>query len=206
MSAPEKPLMRQRLVPETWKDAHDSLWSELLEEPESNLPIDKEISRYHDLSALLMCDITGLRAAHLRMTANGNETRQMKKLDKVIVRLDETMKNSHLGDTYFSGRIDRAITPAEDISHQIQMINRELYSAIGEAESWLIILDMVPSRHPDIGRRIQLNIERRLEEAARRNEVEEQATRSRPGSRGQEGTGEEVKGSSESPEEPEEAS
>lgn len=163
------PAMRVKLIPETWKESHDALWSELLEEPEAKFPIDKELSRYHDLSALLMHDITGLRIAHLRRTTNGNDDRKLKSL---IDKLDDILSTSHLKENYFSGRKDRRISAAEDISYQHQIKNRLLYSAISEAESWLIHLDMVQEKQPNIGRQIQLNIERRLEEAAKRSEIE----------------------------------
>lgn len=160
-------ILRQKLIPETWKDSHDALWAELLEEPEAKFPIDKELSRYHDLSALLMHDITGLRIAHLRRTTNGNENKELKRL---IDRLDDILNTSHLKEGYYSGRTDRKISAAEDISYQHQIKNRILYSAISEAESWLIHLDMVQEKQPNIGRQIQLNIERRLEAHAKEKE------------------------------------
>jgi len=184
------PATRLKLIPETWKESHDALWAELLEEPEAKFPIDKELSRYHDLSALLMHDITGLRIAHRRRTTNGNESGEAKELKSLIDKLDDILSTSHLKENYFSGRKDRRISAAEDISYQHQIKNRLLYSAISEAESWLIHLDMVQEKQPNIGRQIQLNIERRLEAHAKEKERHYARARNANTSE-QEGTGEE---------------
>lgn len=149
MGTSEKTEVVRKLIPETWKEAHDGLWSEFFEEPDCKVPIDIEAFRYHDASALTTVNLIELRAEHLKLTMNGNESEICKGLQRIIDESDGVLLATAFKDGYHSGRADKGISAAEDTAHNYQKMTRILYILLSKQEAWLRVLRKTQQANPD---------------------------------------------------------